>query len=235
MSKGEYEKALRESGYKNISLIYADKKDIKQKRNCSHNIIWFNPPFNKNVSTNVAKRFLNLLDQHFPKSNKLHAIFNRNTVKARYSCTQNMLSMIKSQIKKVIKDVKELKSCNCRVKSKCPLNGQCQVTDIIYKCTVLSPDKPNKVYLGTAEGDFKKRFYNHRKSFNNEGSANDTTLSNYIWELKEASNSSLTLVWSIAKKVPPYSNISKKFLLCLHEKLEIIIMDQSNYLTKDLN
>ena len=240
MSKGEYEKALRESGYKNISLIYADKKDIKQKRNCSHNIIWFNPPFNKNVSTNVAKRFLNLLDQHFPKSNKLHAIFNRNTVKARYSCTQNMLSMIKSQIKKVIKDVKELKSCNCRVKSKCPLNGQCQVTDIyiyiyIYKCTVSSPDKPKKVYLGTAEGDFKKRFYNHRKSFNNEGSASDTTLSNYIWELKEASNSNLTLVWSIAKKVPPYSNISKKFLLCLHEKLEIIIMDQSNYLTKDLN
>ena len=97
-----------------------------------------------------------------------------------------MWSMIKSHNKKVInKDVKESKSCNCRVKSERPLNSQCQVTDIIYKCTVLSPDKPNKVYLGTAEGDFKKRFYNHRKSFNNEGSANDTTLSKYIWELKE--------------------------------------------------
>ena len=134
-----------------------------------------------------------------------------------------MSSMIKSHNKKVInKDVKESKSCNCRVKSECPLNGQCQVTDVIYKCTVLSPDKPNKVYLGTAEGDFKKRFYNHRKSFNNEGSANDTTLSKYIWELKETSNSSPALVWSIAKKIPPYSNISKKCLLCLHEKLEII-------------
>ena len=99
MSKGEYEKALRESGYKNVSLIYTDKKDIKQKRNRSRNIIWFNPPFNKNVSTNVAKRFLNLLDQHFPKSNKLHAIFNRNTVKVSYSCTQNMWSMIKSHNK----------------------------------------------------------------------------------------------------------------------------------------
>ena len=78
--------------------------------------------------------------------------------------------------------------------SKCPQNGQCQVTDIIYKFTVLSPDKPNKVYLKTAEGDFKKRFYNHRKSFNNEGSANDTTLSKYIWELKETSNLSPSLV-----------------------------------------
>ena len=29
MSKGEYEKALRESGYKDVSLIYTDKKDIK--------------------------------------------------------------------------------------------------------------------------------------------------------------------------------------------------------------
>ena len=56
-----------------------------------------------------------------------------------------------------------------------------QITDIIYKCTVLSPDKANKVYLGTAEGDFKKWFYNHRNSFKNETSANNTTLSKYIW------------------------------------------------------
>ena len=55
MSKGEYEKALRESGYKNVSLIYTDKKDIKQKRNRFPNIIWFNPPFNKNISTDAAK------------------------------------------------------------------------------------------------------------------------------------------------------------------------------------
>ena len=124
MWKGEYEKALTEGGYKNVSLIYRDKKDIKQKRKRSRNIIWFNPPFNKNVSTNVAKRFLNLLDQHFPKSNKLHTIFNINTVKVSYSCTQNMSSMIKSQNKKVInKDVKEPKSCNCRVKSESPLKA----------------------------------------------------------------------------------------------------------------
>ena len=43
---------------KNVSLIFTDKKDIKQKRNLSRNINWFNPPFNKNVSSNVAKRFL---------------------------------------------------------------------------------------------------------------------------------------------------------------------------------
>ena len=70
-----------------------------------------------------------------------------------------MSSMIKSHNKNVInKDVKESKSCNCRAESERPLNGQCQVTDIIYKFTVLSPDKANKVYLGTTEGDSKINF-----------------------------------------------------------------------------
>ena len=128
--------------------------------------------------------------------------------------------MIKSHNKKVIiKDVKELKPCNFRVKSECHLNSQCHVTDIIYKCTVLSPDKPNKVCLRTAEGDFKKQFFNHRKSFNNETCKSNITLSKYIWEIKATSNLNPTLVWSIAtKKLPPYSNISKKCLLFFHEK-----------------
>ena len=70
-----------------------------------------------------------------------------------------MSSMIKSHSKTVInKDVKELNPCNGRVKSECPLNGECQVTDIICKYTVLAPDKPNKVYLGNAEGDLRSDF-----------------------------------------------------------------------------
>ena len=86
---------------------------------------------------------------------------------------------------------------------------------------LLSPDKPNKVYLVTAEGDFKKKFYNHKKSFNNGNSANHTSLSKYIWELKKISNLILTLVWSIAKNGSPYYNISKKCLQFLHEKPEV--------------
>ena len=101
MSKDEYEKAPTKRKWLQKRKIYTDKKDIKQKRHCSRNIIRFNPPFNKNVSTNVAKRFLNLLDQDFPKSRKLHAIFNRKTVNVSYSCTQNMTSMIKSHNKKL--------------------------------------------------------------------------------------------------------------------------------------
>ena len=41
-----------------------------------------------------------------------------------------------------------------------------------------------------------------------------------------------TLKWSIVKSVPSYSNVSKKYLLCLHEKLEIINFENQDYLLK---
>ena len=88
-AKIDYEKALKDSGYKSVNLIFK-KPAEKQNRTRSRKIIWFNPPFNKSVTTNVAKRFLNLVDRHFPKTNTLHKIFNRNTVKVSYSCTCQM-------------------------------------------------------------------------------------------------------------------------------------------------
>ena len=80
-------------------------------------------------------------------------------------------------------------------------------------------DKPNNVYLGSGKKEIKKQFYNHSKSFTNEVSANDTILSKiYISFFSKY----IYLVWLISKKVIPYSNICKKFLLFLHEKLEKI-------------
>ena len=54
------------------------------------NIIWFNPPLSQTVSTNVTKRFLDLLDKYSPSNNKLHKIFNRNTVKVSYFGTPSV-------------------------------------------------------------------------------------------------------------------------------------------------
>ena len=39
-------------------------------------ITWFNPPLSNNVSPNVV-----LIDRHFPMTNKLSKIMNKNTVK----------------------------------------------------------------------------------------------------------------------------------------------------------
>ena len=71
---------------------------------------------------------------------------------------------------------------------------------------------------------------NHTNSFRHKRYSKDTALSKYIWETKKEYNEMPTLKWSIVKYVPSYSNISKKCLLCLHEKLEIV--DQDHLLNK---
>ena len=91
----------------------------------------------------------------------------------------------------------------------------------------------DKTYLGTAEGYFKKRYNNHTNSFRH---SKDTTLSKYIWEIKNEYNEMPTLKWSVVKSVPSYSNISKKCLLCLHEKLQVVnFKDQDHSLNEVLN
>ena len=84
-----YQNALRHSNFDH-KLDYMKQASQKTHRNRQRNIIWFNPPFSKNVKTNIARNFLCLIDKHFPPNHKLHKIFNRNTVKVSYSCMNNV-------------------------------------------------------------------------------------------------------------------------------------------------
>ena len=93
------------------------------------------------------------------------------------------------------------KPCNCRTKSTCPLNGQFQTQDVIYKFIVSTSVNPDKTYLGAAEGNFKKH-QNHTKSFRNKRYANDKSFSKYIRTIKEKHQENLSLKWSIIKRVP---------------------------------
>ena len=68
-TKLEYQEAFRKSGYKS-TLKYKLKNTPGKNRNRRRNIIWFNPAFSKNVTTNVRKIFFQLLDKHFPKYNR---------------------------------------------------------------------------------------------------------------------------------------------------------------------
>ena len=113
------------------------------------------------------------------------------------------------------------------------MEGKCRMQNVIYKCIVSSSNNPDKVYIGLSEPEWKKRYYNHRQSFNNKKYSGSTTLSSYIWEIKNRDNEVPMLKWSILKSVPGYSNITKKCQLCLHEKLSIITYpDQSELLNK---
>ena len=161
------------------------------------------------------------MDKHFPKSYSLHKIFNRNTVKVSYSCINNVLQIIKQHNKNVSnKKEKQINLRNCRNKNKCPLHGNCEVHSFVYKSTVSATQTFKQcVYLGLAEGNYKQRLYNHRQFFKDKKYKNDTTLLNYLWDPKQNHNQIPKLTWSIVRFAPGYSNISKRHLLCLHEKL----------------
>ena len=149
-------------------------------------------------------------------------MFNHNSVKVSYSCMSNMSDIIKGHNKKLFsKPHDQRPKCNRRKKSEYPMEGNFQVNNVIYKCDVTRA-LPKKVYLWLAEGEWKSRFYNHKLSFKHKRYSNKTTLSSYMWHLKSVSSETPNLKWSILRCVPPYSNISKKCLLCLYEKLEIV-------------
>ena len=108
-------------------------------------------------------------------------------MKVSNCCTQNVGNIIKSHNKKLINSSNHHEQpCNCRKKEDCPLEGKCRTENIIYKCIASTSGHPDKVYLGTAEGDFKKRYYNHISSFKNETQMNKTTLAKYVWEQKQS-------------------------------------------------
>ena len=130
--------------------------------------------------------------------------------------------IIKGHNRKVtLKPRDQRPKCNCRKKAECPMEENCQINSVVYKCDVTRP-LPKKVYLGLAEGEWKSCFYNHKLSFKNKRYSNKTTLSSYMWHLKSVSSETRYIKWSVLRCDPPYSNISKKFLLCLYEKLEIV-------------
>ena len=112
----------------------------------SRKVIWFNPKYNKSVTSNIARRFLTLLDIHFPKQQIVHKIFNTNTVKVSCTCTENMSSFISFRNKKVLKvNTKSIKSCNCRNKIKCPLDRQVfnAVCGLQMRCFSINKSRQN--------------------------------------------------------------------------------------------
>ena len=219
-----YNDALRSSGYDERIQFEENRQNRTNKKNRTRNIIWFNPPFSQNVQTNVAKSFLHLIDKHFPKSHKLHKIFNRNNLKVSYSCTSNMANIIKNHNRKILNECETTdseKTCNCRNKALCPLDGKCLTSNVIYEATVTTTSGTTRTYIGMTENDFKTRFNNHKLSFRNRNHAHDTVLSKYIWELRD-NDTGHDIKWRIIKRANAYKGNPSRCNLCLSEKLCIL-------------
>ena len=112
------------------------------------------------------------------------------------------------------------KTCNCRDKPSCPLNGECLTSNVVYQGTVTS-EKGHETYIGLTEDNFKNRFRNHTASFRDKNKRNATELSKYIWSLKD-SFIPYSISWKIIARANSYSSTTKRFNLCLTEKFFII-------------
>ena len=225
-----YTEALKKNGY-NTNLQFdktCTNRSNEKNKTRKRNITWFNPPFNMNVATNVAKTFLSLIDKHFPKNKKLSKIFNRNTIKVSYSCLPNVKQTISNnnhrllQLHRMKESTQDSKLCNCRQKSSCPLDGKCLTKCVVYKATVTETTSKNQeTYIGLTENEFKTRFNLHKSSFKLEHKRTSTTLSDHVWKLKKK-NINFNVSWQVVKRVKPFAPSNKVCGLCLQEKLSIL-------------
>ena len=135
----------------NTTTATNNTKNIKRK------IIWFNPPFSLNVSTNIGKKFLRLLGKRFPKTHQFPKLFNHNNVNVSYSSLPNFKIMINGHNKSILNKQEKPSPWNCRDKTSCLLNGSCQHKNLVYSCKVSTPDiKQNyPYYIGLTEHAFK--------------------------------------------------------------------------------
>ena len=143
----------------------------------------------------------------------------------------SMKNVIQKHNSKVMEDPKPAnsKTCSCRQKSDCPLNQNCLSECLVYSAIVNT--STTKSDYGTCEKSFKERYNNHTLSFRNKSRQKSTQLSNYIWELKE-NGKNYTIGWLIAMKAHPYICGTRKWDLCLCEKLLIARANSASLLNK---
>ena len=107
-----------------------------------------------------------------------------------------------------------------RNKSECPLGGQCLKKEVIYQATVNSEGGETENYVGLTANTFKERYSGHTFNFNHEDSKG-TTLSAYIWKLKNQ-NKNYEISWKILQHAKPFTPVNGQCALCTAEKKTII-------------
>ena len=211
------------------------KKLFQHKIDRARKITWFNPPFSRNVATNVGAKFLKIIDKCFPPSNPLAKIINRNTVKISYRCMPNMGQVINKHISKISKQNEApppIRNCNCqRGPLTCPVDGACLTRGVVYQATVTrEDDQSQETYTGLTSRSFKERWDEHKadmRHINREG----TGLSEYVWKLK-TQNTPFNINWKILTRRQAFNPSKKSCDLCLTEKYYIMFRSEGATLNK---
>ena len=126
-------------------------------------------------------------------------------------------------------------SHNGLVKEDYPTNGLCLTSSLLSQATIQRNDSKykQKRYKGICETTFKKRYANHKKSFNLTKSKNDTTLSIEYQTLK-GKQQAPRLAWEIKGEYKAYNPTLKKCSPCLNEKSATLGNPDKNLLSKKL-
>ena len=128
------------------------------------------------------------------------------------------------------KDTNLIGGCNCKDASNCPMDGNCQARGIIYQATVVEENGTTNTYTGLTGNTFKKRYDGHTYTFRNRVDSN-TTLSTYIWQLKDE-NKNYRISWKIIDRGKTFNPSTRKCNLCLKEKYNIIFKPAGATLNK---
>ena len=219
-----YNEGLRQAGYQE-EIKYIPPQENSKSRRRRRNVIWFCPPHNKAVVTNIGRRFLALIDKHFPRNSPLGKLFNRNNVKLSYSCTKNIKSIITSHNQKLLNPMNNTnqRQCSCPKTraDNCPLGGKCLNSNIIYSSKIVTSTE-SREYIGSTSTDFKTRLGNHKSDLTAPSrQEKGTTLSKYIKSLNE-NNTPFDQSWSILGRAQSYKPEIGYCNLCLVEKYFIL-------------
>ena len=102
-------------------------------------------------------------------------------------------------------------------KTDCPLEGKCLQSNVIYQASVTTETSTDwQQALRNISGTTRHPFDTRAKEMKQ-----NIQLSKHVWTSQEAKKP-FQIKWKVLKKCKPYSNISKKCNLSLHEKFIII-------------
>ena len=115
-------------------------------------------------------------------------------------------------------------SCNNINRPNCPMPGMCEIRNVIYKCTVTRADNGHvETYTGVAK-NFKVRYNGHKTSLRHRGEK-QTTLSSYIWSLRDE-GVQFDMKWSVIDRGPAFNPLNYVCRLCTIEKYHILFNRQ---------
>ena len=235
-----YQAALDASDY-NHKLKFDPNARNNPTRNKIRNrkVTWFNPPFSKNIRTNIGKQFLAIIRETFPNTHPLHKICNTSTIKISYRCMNNMKREVSRHNNKLLNGNNNIINnnngaavqtfkCTCAPLKKpetcrvLPGIG-CQVDNLVYKATVTRTDTSHReTYTGSTYNPLKTRVNQHNSNINTVNEKEKgTTLSAYVRSLIK-DNIPYNIKWDIVKRAAPYNPITKICRLCISEKVHIL-------------